>query len=216
MQRSLIRSCIKLLLGALLVSFCLLSVGVSAQENYRWVKENGTIHFTDNLPSIPQKYRDKVEKRRFPSTNRATHHLTGRSQPVSSTQKFVVPFTRYGNRIIVEGIVNGMGTMKFIVDTGADLTLIPRSLVQQLGISLDNNIAIAITGISGTIVEPLVKIDSLKVGEAEVRNLDIVVNEEASLSGQGLLGGDFLGQFRVGIDYTENQLILERRVGTGM
>ena len=153
-------------------------------------------------------------KRRF-RPNKATHHLTGRSQPVSSTQKFVVPFTRYGNRIIVEGIVNGMVTMNFILDTGADLTLIPRSLVQQLGISLDNSIAIAITGISGTIVEPLVKIDSLKVGEAEVRNLDVVVNEEASLSGQGLLGGDFLGQFRVGIDYTKNQLILERRVGTG-
>ena len=204
----------KLLLAALLVSFCLLAVGVSAQEFYRWVEKNGRIHFTDNFPSIPQKYRHKVEKRRF-RPNKAMHHLTGRSQPVSSTQKFVVPFTRYGNRIIVEGIVNGMGTMKFILDTGADLTLIPRSLVQQLGISLDNSIAITITGISGTIVEPLVKIDSLKVGEAEVRNLDVVVNKEASLSGQGLLGGDFLGQFRVGIDYTENQLILERRVGTG-
>ena len=204
----------KLLLGALLVSFCLLAVGVSAQEIYRWVGKNGRIHFTDNFPSIPQKYRDKVEKRRF-RHNKATHHLTGRSQPVSSTQKFVVPFTRYGNRIIVEGIVNGMGSMKFILDTGADLTLIPRSLVQQLGISLDNSIAIPITGIGGTIVEPLVKIDSLTVGEAEVRNLDVLVNEEASLSGQGLLGGDFLGQFRVGIDYTENQLILERRVGTG-
>ncbi len=214
MQRSLIRSCMKLLLGAFLVTFCLFAVGISAHEFYRWVGKNGRIHFTDNLPSIPQKYRDKVEKRRF-RPNKATHHLTGRSQPVSSTQKFVVPFTRYGNRIIVEGIVNGMGTMKFILDTGADLTLIPRSLVQQLGISLDNSIAITITGISGTIVEPLVKIDSLKVGEAEVRNLDVVVNEEASLSGQGLLGGDFLGQFRVGIDYTENQLILERRVGTG-
>ena len=214
MQRSLVRNCMKLLLGALLVSFCLLAVGISAQEIYRWVGKNGRIHFTDNFPSIPQKYRDKVEKRIF-RPNKATHHLTGRSQPVSSTQKFVVPFTRYGNRIIVEGIVNGMVTMNFILDTGADLTLIPRSLVQQLGISLDNSIVIAIKGISGTIVEPLVKIDSLRVGEAEVRNLDVVVNEEASISGQGLLGGDFLGQFRVGIDYTENQLILERRVGTG-
>ncbi len=204
----------KLLLGTLLVSFCLLAVGVSAQEIYRWVEKNGSIHFTDNLPSIPKKYQDKVEKKIF-RPNKATHHLTGRSQPISSTHNFVVPFTRIGNRIIVEGIVNGTGSMKFILDTGADLTLIPRSLVQQLGISLDNNIAITITGISGTIVKPLVKIDSLKVGEAEVRNLDVVVHEEANLSGQGLLGGDFLGQFRVSIDYTENKLILERRVGTG-
>ncbi len=215
MQRSLIsNSCMKLLLGALLVSFCLLAVGVSAQEIYRWVGKNGSIHFTDNFRSIPQKYQHKVEKRIFRSAQKATYHLIAISQPVSSAQKIVVPLTRYGNRIIVEEIVNGMGSMKFIVDTGADLTLIPRSLVQQLDISLDNSIATPVTGIGGTIIVPLVKIGSLKVGEAEVRNLDVVVNEEASLSGQRLLGGDFLGQFRVGIDYTKNQLILERRAGT--
>jgi len=215
MQRSLIRSCMKLLLGVLLVSFCFLAVGVSAQEIYRWVEENGSVHFTDNFRSIPQKYRHKVEKRIFRSDQNATHHLTARSQPVSSAQKIVVPLTRYGNRVIVEGIVNGIGSMKFILDTGADLTLIPRSLVQQLGISLDNSIATPVTGIGGTIIVPVVKIGSIKVGEAEVRNLDVVVNEEASLSKQGLLGGDFLGQFRVGIDYTKNQLILERRTSTG-
>ncbi len=101
----------KLLLGALLVSFCLLAVGVSAQAIYRWVGKNGRIHFTDNFLSIPQKYRDKVEERRF-RPNKATHHQTGRSQPVSSTQKFVVPFTRYGNRIIVEGSPWASGVRK--------------------------------------------------------------------------------------------------------
>ena len=35
------------------------------------------------------------------------------------------------------------------------------------------------------------------------------------LTGQGLLGGNFLGKFRVDIDYTKNQLILERKVDTG-
>ncbi len=216
MQRSLIiRSCLKLILGVSLVSFCLLPVGVSAQEFYRWVEENGRIHITDNFLSIPQIYLDKVEKRRFLSTNRAIRHLTARTQLVSSARWIVVPFTRRGNRILVEGIVNGRSTIKFILDTGADLTIIPRSLVQQSGISVDSSTTVPVTGIGGTVFRPLVKIDSLKVGEAEVRNLDVIVSEDASLSGQGLLGGDFLGQFLVGIDYTENQLILERRVGTG-
>ncbi len=205
----------KLPLGALLVSFCLLAVGVSAQEIYRWVEENGSIHFTDNVRSIPQKYRHKVEKRIFRSAQKATHHLTARSQPESSAQKIVVPLTRNGNLIIVDGTVNGRDTIKFILDTGAELTLIPRSLVQQLAISLDSSIDTPVTGIGGTIIAQLTKIGSLKVGEAEVRNLDVVIIENALLTGQGLLGGDFLGQFRVGIDYTKNQLILERKVGTG-
>ncbi len=215
MQRSLRRSCLELFLGAFLVSFCLLPVGVSAQEIYRWVEENGTIHITDNFLSIPQIYLDKVEKRRFPSTNRAIRHLILRTQLVSSARLIVVPFTRRGNRIIVEGIVNGSSTIKFILDTGADLTIIPRSLVQQSGISVDSSITVPLTGIGGTVIRPLVEIDSLKVGEAEVRNLGGVIIEEATLTGHGLLGGNFLREFWVAIDYTENLLILDRRVGTG-
>jgi clan AA aspartic protease (TIGR02281 family) len=206
----------KLFLGAFLVSFCLLSVGVSAQEIYHWVEENGRIHFTDNYLSIPQIYLDKVEKRRFLSTNRAAHQLILRTQLVSSARLIVVPFTRRGNKIIVEGIVNGRSTIKFILDTGADLTIIPRSLVQQSGISVDSSSTVPLTGISGTVISPLVKIDSLKVGEAEVRKLDGVIIEESTLPGHGLLGGNFLREFWVAIDYTENLLILDRRMGTGM
>ncbi len=202
-------------LGAFLVSSCLLPLRVSAQEIYSWIEDTGTIHITDNFLSIPQKYLDKIDKRRFPSTNRAIHHLTARTQLVSSARLIVVPFTRRGNRIIVEGIVNGRSTIKFILDTGADLTIIPRSLVQQSGISVDSSITVPLTGIGGTVIRPLVKIDSLKVGEAEVRNLGGVIIEEATLTEHGLLGGNFLREFWVAIDYTENLLILDRRVGTG-
>ena len=205
----------KLLLGAFLVTFSLFAVGISAQEFYRWVEENGSIHFTDNFRSIPQKYRHKVEKRIFRSAQKSTHHLTARSQLVSSVQNIDVPLTRNGNMVIVNGTVNGRDTIKFILDTGAELTVIPRSLVQQLAISLDSSTATPITGIGGTIIAPLVKIGSLKVGEAEVRNLDVVIIENAPLTGQGLFGGNFLGKFRVDIDYTKNQLILERKVDTG-
>jgi predicted aspartyl protease len=199
----------KTFLGAFLVSTCLLPVGVSAQEIYSWIEDTGTIHITDNFLSIPQKYLDKMEKRRFPSTNKAIHHLTARTQLVSSDRVIVVPFTRRGNKVIVEGIVNGRSTIKFILDTGADLTIIPRSLVPQSGISVDSSTAVSVTGIGGTVNSSLVKIDSLKVGKAEVKNLDGVIIEEAPLAGYGLLGGNFLREFRVAID------ILDRRVGTG-
>ncbi|MFQ5851372.1 MAG: retroviral-like aspartic protease family protein [Candidatus Binatia bacterium] len=203
----------KLLLGGFLVNFCLFAIGISAQEVYRWVEENGRIHFTDNFLSIPEEYRDNVEKRRFRSTDK--QHLTRRSQPLSSAQKIVVPFTRHGNRIIVEGIVNGRATVKFLVDTGAELTSIPRALARPSGISLHTSIAIPIAGIAGTVVEPLVRIDSLRVGEAEVRDLEVLIMEGGPLFGQGLLGANFLSGFQVGIDYAESQLILDRIAGTG-
>ena len=43
-----------------------LSDGVLAQEIYRWVNEKGIVNFTDNLHSIPEKYRGASEKKVFP------------------------------------------------------------------------------------------------------------------------------------------------------
>jgi hypothetical protein len=36
------------------------------QEVYRWVDEQGTIHFTDDMGQVPEKYRDQVQKKEPP------------------------------------------------------------------------------------------------------------------------------------------------------
>lgn len=37
--------------------------GASGQELYRWVDERGTVHFTDDLARVPERYRNQIEKR---------------------------------------------------------------------------------------------------------------------------------------------------------
>ncbi len=36
------------------------------QELYKWVDDKGTVHFTDNLTSIPEKYRDQIQTQTQP------------------------------------------------------------------------------------------------------------------------------------------------------
>jgi hypothetical protein len=36
------------------------------QEVYRWVDEKGTVHFTDDLGQVPEKYREKIQKEKPP------------------------------------------------------------------------------------------------------------------------------------------------------
>ncbi len=36
------------------------------QEIYQWVDEKGTIHFTDDLTLVPEKFRDQVHRKRLP------------------------------------------------------------------------------------------------------------------------------------------------------
>jgi len=51
---------ISLIIAAGLLFYSALAFG---QELYRWVDEQGTIHFTDDLGQVPEKYRDKIQKR---------------------------------------------------------------------------------------------------------------------------------------------------------
>jgi predicted aspartyl protease len=212
-----VKNSVKRLLGIYFVCLCYLAAGVYAQELYRWVDEKGGVHFTDNFDSIPQKYRDKVERREFPSPAKPPASLsqpqTGKSQPAHQLQRFVIPFKRgEHNHIIVEGTVNGKGTGKFYLDTGAGETTIPESLAQQSGIDPDKGIMETSGGVGGSVTVPTIEIDSLKVGGAEVRDLLASIMDLSSGSDKiGLLGADFLLEFGVNIDYTKNEVTLERK-----
>ncbi len=201
-----------------------------AQQVYQWKDEKGQWHLSYSPP--PGVTAEKVgglgispksiQPATVPTTLRSPSSADKppaalpqsqprRTQPVSSPQKIVVPFGRDRDRVIVEGTVNGRGPLKFLLDTGADITSIPRALAEQLGISVDRGIRIPVRGIGGKVMAPLVEIDSLRVGEAEVRNLAVLVMSLPG--GRGLLGANFLAEFEVNIKYGENQLMLMRRQG---
>ncbi len=47
----------------ILLMFCLSAYG---QQLYRWVDEKGTVHFSDDLTLVPDRYRNQVEKKQLP------------------------------------------------------------------------------------------------------------------------------------------------------
>jgi hypothetical protein len=53
--------------GILILISCLIPFSSAiAQEIYRWVDEKGTIHLTDDMSQIPERYREQVQTRRPP------------------------------------------------------------------------------------------------------------------------------------------------------
>jgi len=93
--------------------------------------------------------------------------------------------------------------------------MIPRDPAAQAGIDLDNGLIITASGVGGAVDVPLVEIDSINVGGAEVRNLEVTVQDifGGSMGSVGLLGADFLLEYRVDIQYAQNRVILERQEG---
>lgn len=189
---------------------------VLSQEFYRWTDDSGAVHFTDNLYSIPEKYRGQVEKRfQTPSREPAVPAPDLPTRP-SQSRQFIVPFTRSeGNHILVEGTVNGRGAVKFILDTGAAGSTIPLSLAIQTGIDPDGGLLVTMGGVGGSVNVPLVEVNNINVGGAEVRNLEVTIQDLpfGNMGALGLLGADFLLEYRVEIEYAKNQVILEAQEG---
>ena len=50
----------------IMIGLISLSLTTFAQEIYRWVDEKGTIHFADDMSLVPEKYRDKAQKKALP------------------------------------------------------------------------------------------------------------------------------------------------------
>ncbi len=46
-----------------LIFYCTVSWG---QEIYQWTDEKGTVHFTDDLSSVPERFRNQVQKKKSP------------------------------------------------------------------------------------------------------------------------------------------------------
>lgn len=60
-----------LLLFIPLVLLLLLSFKSAQAEIYQWKDEKGTIHFTEDESTIPERYRDQIQKKHFPEELKA-------------------------------------------------------------------------------------------------------------------------------------------------
>ena len=56
------------------------------QELYKWVDDKGTVHFTDDPSSIPQKYQDNIETQKPPGATSPPSQATPQRPPAATTE----------------------------------------------------------------------------------------------------------------------------------
>ena len=164
---------------------------------YQWVDDEGAIHYSTGLESVPERYRPEarpllVAPREPAPEPPAPSRLAG--PPVA-----VVPFTP-GSPILVTATVNGVGSVVLLLDTGADRTVISPAALARLGIATPGTFRAEIRGVTGAVRADLVRVDSLAVGGAVAGPMPVVAHDAGLAHAEGLLGRDFLGLYRVTID----------------
>jgi clan AA aspartic protease (TIGR02281 family) len=181
------------------------SAAVSGAEYYRWVDDKGNVHFTDNMYNVPDKSRVNMDRYWAPENKTPP--------PPPPKTKASVPFEKQGSVVVVDATLNRTTTARLVVDTGASYTLISNATAKELNLDAGNNPrTVPFQTANGTIQAPLVSLDSITVGGIEVRNLTAAIHDigvESKVA--GLLGLDFLSNFRMDIDTQKGVLILEKK-----
>lgn len=187
-------------------------------EMYKWVDEKGTLHFSDDLSKIPEKYRPDIEMRKAPKEEKEVigpasqekprvHSETLPSPPPVAPPGYEVNLFRRHELWLAEVVLNRKLKHYFIVDTGASFTLINRQIANELGIPInDETPFIRVTSVSDVILIPLVTLRSIQVGQAEVEHVETLVYTMPTYS--GLLGNSFLNKFKVVIDSLNSKMTL--------
>jgi len=199
-------TCLSYFLSLSLLFLC--SGLLSAAEYYRWVDHNGVVHFTDNMHNIPEKQRGtagRIQAQESPKAAETTNR--------GAATKASVPFERRGQVVVIEAMLNGKTPAKLVVDTGATYTMISVTTAKELDIvHSGNERRLPIQTANGTIQAPLTSLESINVGGMEMKNLTAVIHDAVPNSQiAGLLGLNFLSNFRMDIDTQKGLLHLEKK-----
>jgi aspartyl protease/uncharacterized protein DUF4124 len=186
--------------AAALLMFVLVPLNVGAQI-YHWVDDQGTIHYTTGLESVPEPYRAQARSLPVPA-DRGPLEVTAPAEGVTK-----VPFTP-GSPILVSAKINGLGPVTLILDTGADRTMVTPAALAQIGIAVPDGATADLKGVTGSSRAPVVWVTSIAVGEAVAGPLWILAHDADLRQADGLLGRDFLALFSVTIDADSNMVTL--------
>ena len=110
-------------------------------------------------------------------------------------------------RMTVDVAVNGTGPYKFVVDSGADSSVVGWRIARAL--QLPAGAPAILNGITASGRVERVKIDALSLGQSTVRDLELPALEERDLGGQGMVGIDALVEQRLMLDFEKRVIKVE-------
>ena len=126
--------------------------------------------------------------------------------------KIVIQFAPGSQVIQVNATLDQTVEQRFIVDTGASTVTIPSSTAEELGLEIGSDNPVRRVNTAGGVIEAAeVVLPSIKLDDWEVTDVEALVIDIPNQSDLGLLGLNFLEQFRMDLNTEKGILILEPR-----
>src|SRR5262245_39817860 len=202
-----------LALRALGLAVVVLAVADPARgEIYRWTDAEGRVHFTEQLERVPAQHRAAAREGAAASAPGRVHTYSGSTPnapgaPVRGLHREIeIPFTRIGSLMRVDGRVNDIVTVPFLIDTGARGVSIPNAYAAKLGARVRSDTPhIQVTTANGVVARPMITLQSIEIGGARVENLSATLDPGMDF---GLLGGSFFNNYVYRVDAARSVITL--------
>ncbi len=125
--------------------------------------------------------------------------------------RYVAPTRRDRiGRIWAPVMINDQGPFRLVLDTGASRSAVNASVAAALGIPLTTEHSVVLRGVTGSRTVPTISIDSLIVGELELRSRRLPIVTDALGGAEGVLGTDGLQDKRIVIDFRHDKITIIR------
>ena len=177
---------------------------------YKYKDNTGKVHFTDDLNKIPPQYRtdDKLKTMKGAPPD-ASAKSSSEDKPAKEVRTHYIKARLKGGSYVVDVMFNNSVKASLIVDTGASMIFISEELGKKLGARSDHTQPTLVQNTAGGQVKsPMIILSSVKVGTAEVKDVEAGTNPHFPEGMDGLLGMNFLNEFKMEMDRENSQLIL--------
>ena len=116
-------------------------------------------------------------------------------------------------QMIVPVLINGKGPFDFLIDTGAQMSVLDPALAAQLELKAEGRVGIV--GVVANSSASFTRVSALATGSHEVEQSWVLIQDLVSLRRldarlRGLLGGNFLDHFDLLLDYDHQVLCLDQ------
>jgi predicted aspartyl protease len=111
------------------------------------------------------------------------------------------------SRLTVEVKVNGRGPYHFIVDSGADTTVVGLRIADQLDLPLAK--PVVLNAMTARNIVDRVKVRELSMGTHKIENMQLPALDEIDLGGHGMIGIDALVSQRLMMDFEKRVIRVE-------